>query len=77
MIRAFVEGNGASFFVAIQHRDDDLARYLQQNGIPFASLDGAAAYPGDGTGGHWTPQGQAFVAERIFKLLSENNIVVR
>jgi hypothetical protein len=77
MIRAFVEGNGGKFFVAIQHRDDDLARYLQQNGIPFASLDGAAAYPGDGTGGHWTPQGQAFVAERIFKLLSDNNVVVR
>ena len=75
MIRAFVEGNGAKFFVAIQHRDDDLARYLQRSGIAFASLDGAAAYPGAGAGGHWTPEGQAFVAERIFQLLEDNTVL--
>lgn len=73
MISAFVESNGAKLFVAIQHRDDDLARYLERSGIPFASLDGAAAYPGDGTGGHWTPEGQVFVAERIFQLLAQDN----
>jgi hypothetical protein len=70
-IRAFVEGNGAKFLVAIQHRDDDLARYLERNGISFVSLEGAAAYPGDG-GGHWTPEGQAFVGERIFDLLARD-----
>jgi hypothetical protein len=77
MIRGFVEDNGGKFFVAIQRRDDDLARYLQRSGIAFASLDGAAAYPGEGAGDHWTPEGQAFVAERIFKLLAENNVVAR
>ncbi len=74
MIRAFVEGNGAKFFVAMQGRDDGLARYLEQNRISFVSLDGAAVYPGDGTGGHWTPKGQAFVSERIFNLLAEHGI---
>ena len=76
-IRAFVEGNGAKFLVAIQRRDDALARYLERSGIPFVSLVGAAAYPAAGLGAHWTPEGQAVVAERIFKLLAENNIVAR
>jgi len=74
MIRAFVEGNGARFFVAMQRRDDDLERYLEQNGISFVALDGAPAYPGAGTGGHWTPEGHAFVSERIFNLLAHNTI---
>lgn len=77
MIRAYVEARGAKFLVAIQHRDDALARYLQANRIAFASLEGAAAYPGDGIGSHWTPEGQAFVAARIARLLAENDVVVR
>jgi hypothetical protein len=77
LIRTFVEGNGAKFLVAIQRRDEALARYLERSGIPFVSLDGAAAYPGAGIGGHWTPDGQAVVADRVFKLLAENNIVAR
>ena len=76
-IREFVEGNGARFLVGIQRRDDALARYLEQSGIPFVSLDGAAFYVSEKVGGHWNPEGQAFVADRIFKLLSENNIVPR
>jgi hypothetical protein len=77
LIRAFVEGNGAKFLVAIQRRDEALARHLERSGIAFVSLDGAAAYPGGSSGGHWTPQGQAFVAERVAKLLGENNVVAR
>ena len=76
-IREFVEGNGAKFLVGIQHRDEALARYLERSRIPFVSLDGAAFYVNDKVGGHWNPEGQAFVAERIFKLLAENNIVPR
>jgi len=71
MVRAFVEGNGAKFFVAIQRQDDDLARYLQRSGIAFVSLGGAAEYPVR-NGSHWTPQGHAFVSERIFQLLAGN-----
>jgi hypothetical protein len=78
-IREFVEGNGAKFLVGIQRRDEALARYLERSGIAFVSLDGAAFYVSDklGVGGHWNPQGQAFVAERIFSLLAESNIVQR
>jgi hypothetical protein len=72
-IREFVESKGAKFLVAMQGRDQALAAYLERSRIPFVSLDGAAVYPG--VGGHWNPQGQAFVAERMFKLLTENNIV--
>ena len=52
-----------------------LARYLERSGIAFVSLDGADFYPSKKVGGHWTPAGQVFVAERVFKLLTENNIV--
>lgn len=72
MVRAFVESNGAKFLVAIQGRDDALAAYLGKSGIPFVSLEGAAAYPG--VGGHWTPEGQAFVSERIFRLLVKHGV---
>ena len=75
MMRTYVESRGAKFLVAIQHRDDDLARYLQANRIAFTALEGAAAYPDNGTGGHWTPEGQAFVAARIGGLLAENHLV--
>ena len=74
-IREFVEGNGAKFLVGIQHRDEALAQYLKRSGIPFVSLEGAAFYKSDKVGGHWNPEGQHFVADRIFKLFGESNIV--
>lgn len=61
-IREFVEGNGAKFLVAMQRHDDAPVRNLERSGIAFTSLDDAAVYPG-AVGGHWNPQGQAFVAE--------------
>lgn len=75
-IRSFVEGNGAKFLVAMQRRDDALAASLERSGIPFVALDDAPVYSG-AVGGHWTPEGQALVAGRIFKLLGENNIAPR
>jgi hypothetical protein len=74
-IRDFVEANGAKFLVGLQYRDPDLIRDLQANRIPFVTFDGATFYPGDGTGGHWTPDGHRQVAERVLGLLSANNIV--
>lgn len=74
-IRQFVEGNGAKFLVAMTARDDRLVRYLELSGISFTSLDEAAFYPSTRVGGHWTPEGQAFVGERIFNLLAENKII--
>jgi hypothetical protein len=73
-IRDFVEANGAKFLVGLQYRDPELIRHLQANRIPFVAFDGAAFYPGAGSGAHWTPDGHKLVAERVLGLLSENKI---
>jgi len=73
-LRDFVQANGGKFLVGLQYRDAALMQYLQINRIPFVSFDGAAFYPGDAAGSHWTPDGHRLVAERILGLLSENNI---
>jgi len=73
-LRDFVQANGGKFLVGLQYRDAALMQYLQTNRIPFVSFDGAAFYPGDAAGSHWTPDGHRLVAERILGLLSENNI---
>jgi hypothetical protein len=74
-LRDFVQANGGKFLVGLQYRDPALMQYLQVNRIPFVTFDGAAFYPGDAAGSHWTPDGHRLVAERILGLLSENNIV--
>jgi hypothetical protein len=74
-IRRFVEANGAKFLVGLQYEDPGLIRHLKAAGIPFASFDGAEAYPGVAAGNHWTPEGHKLVARRLLKLLSDNNIV--
>jgi lysophospholipase L1-like esterase len=74
-LRDFVQANGGKFLVGLQYRDPALMQYLQVNRIPFVSFDGAAFYPGEAAGSHWTPDGHRLVAERILGLLSENNIV--
>ena len=76
-IRSFVEGNGAKFLVALNVHDENLVRYLKQSGIPFATLDGAEIYPSTRAGGHWTPEGQLFVRERMLGLLTANGIIAR
>jgi hypothetical protein len=73
-IRDFVEANGARFLVGLQFRDPGLIRHLEASRIPFVNLEGADAYPGDGSGAHWTPEGHKTVAERVLGLLSENGI---
>jgi len=74
-LRDFVQANGGKFLVGLQYRDPALMQYLQANGIPFVTFDGAAFYPGEAAGTHWTPDGHKLVAERILGLLSENNII--
>lgn len=73
-MREFVEGNGAKFFVGLQATDAGLVRHLQERRIPFVTFDDAALYPG-ALGGHWTPDGQKLVAERVFGLLAGNNVI--
>jgi hypothetical protein len=73
-MREFVEANGAKFLVGLQATDAELVRHLQASRIPFVTFDDAAIYPG-ALGGHWTPDGQKLVAERIFGLLAGNNVI--
>lgn len=76
-IREFVEGKGAKFLVGVQRRDEALAQYLERSGIPFVSLDGADFYRSAKVGGHWNPEGQMFVAERVLELFARNDVVPR
>jgi len=73
-MREFVESNGSKFMVGIQNHDDALASYLEENGIPFANLEGAPFYTEGGWGPHWRPEGHQFVADRILRLLIENHV---
>jgi hypothetical protein len=73
-IREFVEANGAKFLVGLQNTDAALVRHLQAKHIPFVATEGAATYPGVKAGGHWTPEGHQFVAERLIGLLSANGV---
>jgi hypothetical protein len=74
-IREFVEANGSKFLVGLQTNDAALVRHLEARAIPFVTFDGAAIYPGEGVGGHWTPEGHKLVAERLLGLLSVDKVL--
>ena len=73
-IRDFVEARGARLMMGLQSNDDQLVRHLKAERIPFVIFDGAEVYSGS-SGAHWTPSGHRLVADRLMKLLAENNIV--
>ena len=70
----FVQTRGATLIVGLQRSDDKLIQYLQAERIPFVTFNEAETYS-HLYGAHWTPRGHSLVAERLLKLLSENNIV--
>ena len=71
--RDFVAARGARLVMGLQSSDGELMNYLRAEKIPFVTFDGAETYS-DRYGSHWTPEGHRLVAERVYKLLSENNI---
>jgi hypothetical protein len=73
-IREFVEAHGARLMVGLQRSDDKLIQHLQAERIPFVTFNDAEAYT-DRFGAHWTPAGHKLVAERLLRLLSENNVI--
>jgi hypothetical protein len=73
-IREFVETHGARLMVGLQRSDDKLVQHLQAERIPFVTFNDAEAYS-DRFGAHWTPAGHKLVAERLLRLLSENNVI--
>jgi lysophospholipase L1-like esterase len=72
-IREFVESHGAKLVVGLQMPDDRLMAHLKSGGVPYVTFEGAEAYKVFGE--HWTPAGHKLVAERLFGLLSDNNLV--
>ena len=72
-MRRFVEARGARLMVGLQSSDEKLVEHLQAERIPFVAFDGAESYS-HLYGAHWTPDGHELVAERLLRLLSENNI---
>lgn len=74
-VARFVTANGAKFLVGLQSADEALMQHLRERRIPFVSFDGAPAYIGASVGGHWTPEGQKVVADRLFDLLSASKTI--
>ena len=73
-IHQFVDGHGARLMVALQARDDRLIVLLEAEKIPYVICDGAEAYSAR-FGAHWTPGGQRLVADRVYRLFSEQGLV--
>ena len=74
-MRAFVEANGAEFLVGLQSSDQALIAHLKANRIPYVSFDGADFYRDVIVGGHWTPEGHKFVADRLVEFLAQNAVI--
>jgi hypothetical protein len=73
MMRDKVQASGGKFLVGMQKRDARFEAFFRAQDIPFATFENAEAYPSHGN--HWTPKGNAQVAERLAALLGENGIL--
>jgi GDSL-like lipase/acylhydrolase family protein len=75
MMRDLAAARGAKFLVGVQSREHDprIGPFLDAQGIPNTSFDGAESF--DDFGYHWTPKGQAFVADALLALLARSGIV--
>jgi hypothetical protein len=72
MMRDMVQAHGARFLVGLERSDARYETILKAQKIAYVSFDGAEAYPTHGS--HWTPKGNAFVAERMKIFLADNGI---
>lgn len=75
MMRDFAAARGARLLVGVQSREHDprIGPFLDAQGIPNTSFDGAESF--DDFGYHWTPKGQAYVADALLALLARSGIV--
>jgi hypothetical protein len=72
-MRDMVQSHGGTFLIGMQKRDARYEAFFRAKSIPFATFEGAEAYPTHGN--HWTPKGNAQVAERVMALLGDNGIL--
>jgi hypothetical protein len=66
-VRDVAEAHGARFALAVQGRGAEMLAFARARGVPAVGVANRQRYPR--FGGHWTPAGHAFVAERILALL--------
>ena len=74
MMRDLAHSRDAKFLVGLQRRDQRYEDLFANQGIPFLALEGAEEYPTHGN--HWTPKGNALVADRLRTFLFENGVDV-
>lgn len=74
-MRDFAAARGARFMVGVQQREHDpqIDTFLDAQAIPNTSFDDAESF--DDFGYHWTPNGQASVADALLALFARNGIV--
>lgn len=67
--RDMVSSKGGRLLVGLQRADARYESFFGAQKIPYVILEGAETYPTHGN--HWTPRGNAFVAERMKQFLNE------
>ncbi len=73
MMKEFIETNGARFAVGMENHDAAIEPFLRERGVPYVTFDGAEHYHRQGS--HWTPKGNALVADRLMTLFTEPGIL--
>jgi hypothetical protein len=73
MLRDEVQRRGARLFVGLERDDPPVEDFLKQQAIPYTRFDGAELYD---SSHHWTPKGNALVAERLATLLAAHDVPV-
>ncbi len=76
MMRDLVVARGARFLVGVQSAEHDrrISPFLDAQGIPNTSFDGAESFADFGW--HWTPKGQAYVADTLLALFARNAVAM-
>jgi len=68
-VQKYVAGKGAVFVMGLTRSNPRLEEFLQYFKIPYVDLTTLERYPDFGQ--HWTPEGHAFVCEKIDRFLVE------
>ena len=72
MMRDMVTSKGGKFLIGLVRSDARYEAFFKAEKIPYTTFDAAETYPTHGA--HWTPKGNAFVAERLKQFLADNGI---
>ncbi len=68
-LQKYVQSKGAVFLVGLTDKNPKLEEFLAYFDIPFVDLSTSLRFPERKYGMHWTPEGHAYVADRIEQFL--------